>query len=171
MNCVNKPRVSKGIAWSYGALVVFIGCMVVFFAYAGSFTPLGVSGVVASAGSAVVGMIIFLILRSLYNTRYIVSDKDLTIETTKLIGGCKRVRLNTITSIEKTLLPLGFKLFGASFHGGYYSIPALGRAFLTITNFEDGLLFRTNKGNYIITPKDPGQFKEDIEKRMRNLSL
>ena len=142
--------------------------MVVFFAYAGFFTPMGISGVVASAGSAVVGAIIFLIVRSLFNTRYILTDDELMIATTKLIGGCKRVRLDTITSIEKTLLPLGFKLFGASFHGGYYTIPAIGRTFLAITNFEDGLLLKTNKGNYIITPKDPEYFREDITKRSKN---
>jgi len=113
-------------------------------------------------------VIIFLIFRSLFNTRYILTDEELTIETTKLIGGCKRVRLDTITSIEKTLLPLGFKLFGASFHGGYYTIPAIGRAFLAITNFEDGLLLKTNKGNYIITPRDPEHFREDITKRSKN---
>ena len=171
MDSVNKPRISKGIAWSYGVLVVFIGCMAVFFAYAGFFTPMGGSGVVAAAGTAGVGVIIFLVFRSLYHTRYIVTDEDLTIETTKLIGGCKRIHLNSITSIEKTLLPLGFKIFGASFHGGLYSIPTLGRAFLAITNFEDGLLLKTNNNNYIITPTDPEYFKEDIEQRMRRLSL
>jgi hypothetical protein len=165
------PRISRGIVWSYGALVAFIGCMTVFFACAGFLTPMGVSGVVASAGSAVVGAIIFLIVRSLFNTRYILTDEELAIETTKLIGGGKRIRLDTITLIEKTLLPSGFKLFGASFHGGYYTIPAIGRAFLAITNFEDGLLVKTNKGNYIITPKDPEHFKEDIQQRIRIQSL
>jgi len=167
MDSVNTPRISRGIAWSYGVLVVCIGCMGVFFAYAGFFTPMGISGVVASAGSVVVGGIIFLILRSLFNTRYILTDEELTIETTKLIGGCKRLRLDTITSIEKTLLPLGFKLFGASFHGGYYTIPTIGRTFLAITNFTDGLLLITKNGNYIITPTNPAHFKEDIEQRIR----
>ena len=39
-------------------------------------------------------------------------------------------------------MPFGIKLFGASFHEGYYQIPNLGRAFLAITNFHDGLLIR-----------------------------
>ena len=113
--------------------------------------------------STVVGATIFLIWRSIHTTQYVLTDTDLTIKTTKLIGGSQRIRLNTITSMETTLLPVGFKLFGASFHGGYYTIPSIGRTFLAITNFEDGLLIQTTRGNYIITPKDPAYFKEGIE--------
>lgn len=142
--------------------------MVVFFAYAAFFTPMGAGGVLASFGSAIVGLVISLIFRSLYNTRYVLTDDDLIIETTKLIGGSKRIRLNAIKSLQRTLIPLGFKLFGASFHGGYYKIPVIGKAFMAITNFEDGLLIKTKRENYIITPKDPHIFKETIERKTRS---
>ena len=167
MRIINKPRVSKGIAWSYGILVAFIGSMIIFFAYTGFFTPMGSMGFVASFGSAIVVLPIFLILRSLFFTRYVLTDDGLIIETTKLIGGHKRIPLNRITSIEKTLIPIGLKLFGASFHGGYYKIPVIGRAFLAITNFEDGLLIKTHSVNYIITPKDPISFKNAIDARIQ----
>jgi len=36
-------------------------------------------------------------------------------------------------AVEETLIPVGIKLFEASFHGGHYKIPGLGRAFLAIT--------------------------------------
>ncbi|MGD8565240.1 MAG: PH domain-containing protein [Candidatus Bathyarchaeota archaeon] len=86
------------------------------------------------------------------------------IKTTKLIGGSKIIPLTDVKSVKKTLIPFGLRLFGASFHGGYYHIPNLGRAFLTITNFKDGLLIETSKNRYIITPSNPEKFKNLIEK-------
>jgi hypothetical protein len=99
-----------------------------------------------------------LLIRSINNTRYILSERHLVIDTSALIGGRKKIQLNTIERVEKTLYPFGIKLFGASFHGGYYKIPGLGRAFLAITNFDDGILIRTTEGNYIITPSNPAEF-------------
>ena len=166
LNITNEPVVSKGVAWSYGGLAVFIAALIVFFAYAGFFTPMGASGIAASLGSVIVEGIMLLILRSLYRTRYVLTDEELVIKTTKLIGGEKRIPLKRVEAVEKILIPFGIKLFGASFHGGYYQIPGLGRAFLAITNFQDGLLIKTRGGNYIITPKNPEGFGEAIEARI-----
>ena len=107
-----------------------------------------------------------LILASLYRTRYILTDEKLIIKTTKLIGGNKTIPLKTVKPIEKTMIPFGLRLFGASFHGGYYHIPSMGRAFLAITNFRDGLLLKTEHGNYVITPSKPLDFKEAVERKM-----
>ena len=167
MNIVNEPEVSKSVVWMYGGIVVFITALMVFFVYAGFFTPMGVMGIVASIVVAFVEVVMLLILRSLHRTRYVLTDEELVIKTTKLIGGGKRISLRTIKSLEETLIPFGIKLFGASFHGGYYQIPGLGRAFLAITNFNDGLLIKTQNANYIITPKDPIGLKEAIERRIR----
>ena len=167
MSIVNKPRVSKTIKWTYMGLAAFVGCIGLLFIYLGIFTPMGVTGFIA--GSIILVLIepIFVsIIFSLYKTRYILTDDELVIKTTILIGGRKRVPLNEIESVEKTLIPFGFKLFGASFHGGYYSIPGLGRAFLAITNFEDGLLLKTKNRNYIITPRNPLDFQESIKSRL-----
>lgn len=153
---------SKGIAWSYSGLTIFIGAMIVFFAYASVFTPMETGGAAASVGSTVVGVIMFRLWQSPYKTRYILTEEDLIIETTKLIDGGKLIRLNAIESLERTLIPVDVKLFGASFHGGYYKIPVIGTAFMAITNLEDCLLIQTTSGNYIITPKNPLQFKESI---------
>jgi hypothetical protein len=164
MITVNKPEVSRATAYTYGVLFVFIVSLVVFFSFAAFLTPLGVGGIIASIVSAFVGVVIGLILMSLYRTRYVLTDKDLIIRTTKLIGGSKIIPLKDVKSVEKTLIPFGIRLFGASFHGGYYHIPNLGRAFLTITNFKDGLLIETSQHKYIITPSDPEKFKALIEK-------
>ena len=164
---VNKPRVSKTIKRMYLGVAVFVGGMGLLFISLGFFTPMGVLGYVAGSILLVLIEPIFLLISlSLYRTRYILTDSELLIRTTILIGGNKRIPLDEVESVEKTLIPLGFKLFGAGFHGGYYSFPGLGKAFLSMTNFEDGLLLRTRKGNYIITPKDPLSFLESIKSRM-----
>lgn len=169
MSVINKPDVSRAIALSYGALVVFIAAVTVFFFYAAFFTPMGNIGIAATIVSAFVGIIILLILASLYRTRYILTNEELIINTTKLIGGGKIIPLKAVKSIEKTLMPFGVKLFGASFHGGHYYVPGVGRAFLTITNYRDALLIKTSHGNYVITPSKPLDFKEAVESSKRGL--
>ncbi len=166
LRIVNKPEVSTSVKWIYQVLVIFIATLMVFFAYASFFTPMGSLGIAALIGTAIVEAIILLILRSLNKTRYIITERELQIETTKLIGGEKIIPLEEVQSVEKTLIPFGIKLFGASFHGGYYNIPGLGRAYLTITNFKDGLLIKTRNWSYIITPKDPLSFKDAIETKI-----
>lgn len=167
MDIVNKPRVSKAIKLTYYGLDAFVGFIGLTFIYLGIFTPMGVVGLIA--GSLILVLIepiLILIIASLYKTRYILTGSELLIRTTVLIGGDKRIHLGEVESVEKTLIPWGIKLFGASFHGGYYKFPGLGRAFLAMTNFEDGLLLRTKKGNYIITPTDPLSFRESIKSRI-----
>jgi hypothetical protein len=164
LGTVNQPEVSKAIAWSYGGLVILIATMAVAFALAGIFTPMQTGGIVATVVLGFVEAIMFLLLRSLYATRYVLTDKEIIVKTTKLIGGNKTIALKDIEDVEKTLIPFGIRLFGASFHGGYYQIPNLGRAFLAITNFHDGLLIKTKNGNYIITPDNPVDFKEAIDR-------
>lgn len=72
--------------------------------------------------------------------------------------------MKEINSVEKTLIPFGFRLFGASFYGGYYYFPNVGKAFMVITNFKDGVLIKAEHQNYVITPKHPENFIENIEK-------
>lgn len=167
VSIVNKPKVSKTITRMYMGLVAFVGFIGLLFISLGIFTPMGVTGFIAGSILLVlIEPILILIISSLYKTRYILTDDELVIKTTVLIGGRKRIPLNKIESVEKTLIPFGFKLFGASFHGGYYSIPGLGRAFLAITNFEDGLLIKTKNRNYIITPSNASDFQESIKSRL-----
>ena len=166
LNVVNAPEISRTTAWLYGGIVVFIAVLMAFFALAGFFTPMGLTGVAASILLVFVETIMLLLLRSLYRTRYVLTDEELVIKTSKLIGGSKRIALKTIKSLEATFIPLGVRLFGASFHGGYYRVPGLGNTFLAITNFHDGLLIKTKNKNYIITPKNRIDFKEAIETKM-----
>lgn len=158
MGIANKPKVSRSIAGSYVAFVVFIAAVIAFFTYAGFFTPMGILGLAAAAVSSIVEVIMVLILTSVYRTRYVLSDEELVIRATRVIGGSKSISLRDVVHVEKTLIPFGLRLFGASFHGGYYQIPGLGRVFMVMTNFDDGVLIKTKQGNYIITPEKPEDF-------------
>ncbi|MCJ7613958.1 PH domain-containing protein [Candidatus Bathyarchaeota archaeon] len=167
MTNVNKPDVSKTIKWMYWGIVVFLAAMSTSFAFAGFLTPMGTAGIAASLLMVAIESVMVLLLRSLYRTRYILTDEEPVIKTSKLIGGNKTIPLKTIDSVEATPIPLGFRMFGASFHGGYYHVPSVGRTFEAITNFHDGLLIKSRTGNYVITPKDHMHFKEAIETRRK----
>jgi hypothetical protein len=171
LEVINKPEVSKSIAVSYGGIAIFIAVMAVFFALAGIFTPMQAGGIVSALVLIIVEAIILLILRSLYTTEYVLTDREIILKTTRLIGGTKTIAFEDVEFVEKTLIPFGIRLFGASFHGGYYEIPNLGRAFLAITNFNDGVLIKTNKDNYIIAPKNPAKFKEAVKEKARTRRL
>ena len=167
MNSVNRPEVSKATALMYCSIVVFLAAMGVSFAFAGLFTLMGTAGIAASLLVVTIEAVMVLLLRSLYLTRYILTDKELVIKTSKLIGGSKTIPLKTIDSVQATPIPFGVRLFGASFYGGYYQVPSVGRTFLAITNFHDGLLIRSRNGNYIITPKNRLDFKEATETKQK----
>lgn len=167
MNVVNTPRVSRFIAGTYAGFAVFIAAVIAFFAYASFFTPLGIVGLVATAVSIFVEAVMLLILTSILKTKYILTDEALVVRATRFIGGDKSIHLREIVSVERTLMPFGLRLFGASFYGGYYQIPGLGRAFMVVTNFTDGVLVKTKGGNYIITPEKPEDFIRAINDAVR----
>jgi hypothetical protein len=130
---------------------------------------MGILGLIAATVSTFVEVIMLLILASIYRTRYIITNQELIIKTTKLIGGSKSIHLRDIVNVEKTLIPFGLRLFGASFHGGYFQIPGLGRAFIVITNFGDGVLIKSKQENFIITPERPEDFIYAINNAIKPL--
>jgi hypothetical protein len=166
MGVVNKPEVSRTIVGFYAGMAVFLAVMfgVIFYfifteAPEGGFVGLIVLAVVAP----VVEGLMLWVLASLYRIRYVIMDGELVLEASSLIGGTKKISLETITSAQRTLIPFGFRLFGASFHGGHYYIPSIGRAFVAITNFRDGVLIKTTNGNCVITPNNPENFIQSIK--------
>ena len=163
MKTVNKPRVSKSILRFYQGITAFIAILILVFAYMAFFTPAGMTMLGASFMLVVLIMPLFIMLiRSINNTRYILLDEELLIDTSSIIGGSKRIPFEEIESLERTLIPIGLKLWGASFHGGSYRIPGLGKAFLAITNMSDGVLIRTQSMNYIISPREPDDFIDSL---------
>lgn len=109
-----------------------------------------------------VDLLMIYLLVSIYRTRYVLSEEGLLIRAPIIVGGSKKVKFDEIVSVGRTLIPFGFRLFGASFYGGYYHIPSLGRTFMLITNFSDGVLIRSKNLNYIITPREPEKFMEEL---------
>jgi hypothetical protein len=109
------------------------------------------------------GVMVWLAV-SIHRTVYILTDNELILKAPRLIGGNKRIPLETIESIQRTLIPFGVRLFGASFYGGYYYFPNVGKAFMVITNFKDGVLIKAQYGNYVTTPRKPEDFIESIKK-------
>ena len=56
------------------------------------------------------GVMIWLAV-SIHRTTYILTDNELILKAPRLIGGSKRIPLETIESIQRTLIPFGFRLF------------------------------------------------------------
>src|SRR3990170_6238535 len=153
MGAVNKPEISRIIVGFYVGMTVFVSVVfgiVFYFVY----TEVPPNSLVALAVLVPViilveGVMVWAVA-SIYRTRYVLTDTELVIETSNLIGGTKTIPLETITSAQRTLIPFGFRLFGASFHGGHYYIPTVGRAFVAITNYKDGILIKTTNTSHII---------------------
>ena len=161
MSVVNRPEVSRPLTWFYVAMTVLVAALGLLVAYFCLQAPqigetIGLIVIVA------VGIIMVSLVASIYRTRYTLTRKELVIKASILIGGTKRIPLETIESAQRTLIPFGIRLFGASGYGGYYYFPNVGRAFMAITNFKDGVLIRTQHGNYLITPKNPESFIESL---------
>jgi len=161
MSIVNRPEVSRPLIWFYLATTILVAALGLFMAYFYVQMP-QIVGVIGLAVVVAVGIIMMSLIASIYRTKYTLTQKELVIEASILIGGTKRIPLETIESAERTLIPFGIRLFGATGYGGYYYFPNVGRAFMAITNFKDGVLIKTKQGNYLITPKDPQNFIESI---------
>jgi hypothetical protein len=166
MSIVNKPDVSGPLIWFYVAIVAFIAALGVFISYI-YLQTLRIEVLVGLVVIVGVEVVIASLLASLWSTKYVLSEQKLIVKASVLVGGTKRIPLKSIESIERTLIPFGFRLFGASFYGGYYYFPGVGRAFMVMTNFKDGVLLKTKHGNYIITPKNPENFMQAVEKMRR----
>ena len=170
MGAVNKPEVSRIIVGFYVGMTVFVSVVfgvVFFFVY----TEASPDSVLAMAVLVPVIILVELVMMwavaSIFRTRYVLTESELVLEASSLIGGTKRIPLETIQSLQRTLIPFGIKLLGASFHGGYYYLPSLGRAFMAITNYRDGVLIKAKNGNYVITPSNPENFIENINQKIK----
>jgi len=165
ISIINKPEISKLLALLYAWIAIFIPAIGIIAIYFPSLQTPATREVATAVLIVVFGFVegvILLMLASIYRTKYILTDNELILKASKLIGRSKRIPLKTIESVERTLIPFGFRLFGASFYGGYYYFPSVGKAFMVITNFRDGVLIKAKHGNYVITPRNPENFMETI---------
>lgn len=172
VNTVNKPEISNWLTGFYFGIAIFV-LVVVVIALCFPFIQTSTTKALAPLERIVVATIVvgfaesimIWVAVSIYRTRYILTDNELILKAPRLIGGSKRIPLDTIESIHRSLVPFGLKLFGVSFYGGHYYLPGVGKAFIVITNFRDGVLIKAKHGNYVITPRNPDDFIEHIRKR------
>jgi hypothetical protein len=163
MSVVNKPEVSRPLVWLYTGTAVLIAALGVLIIYLYVQTQ-RVEIIVGLVVVVVVEIIIISIAASIHRTEYTLTQHELIMRASVFIGGTKKISLETIESIERTLIPFGIRLFGATGYGGYFYFPNVGRTFMVITNFRDGVLMKTKQGNYLITPNNPDEFIESIKK-------
>ena len=155
-----KAKLSPAIAAIYWGAFVF-EILVMIFIPTLSPMPLEAKAVFYGVFSLVIIMFIF-ILYKVYHMKFKLSQGMLYIHG---VFRTNKVEIKNIKDIKKSPIPFGMRLFGGSFIGGYYYLPGIGRAWVAMTNFKDGVLITTrDKENYIITPTHPKQFIEDINK-------
>ena len=163
MDAVNRPEVSGPLASFYVAMTALLAGLALLFVYL--YLQAAVFGVlVGLVVIVVVETIIISVTVSLYTTRYVLTQSELVLRASIFIGGTKKIPLNTIVSAERTLIPFGIRLFGASGYGGYFYFPNIGKAFVVMTNFKDGVLIKAKQGLYLITPRNPDEFIQSIKK-------
>ena len=156
------PRLSKWITGMYWSIFVFLIFMLVAMPF---LAKMSFWDKVLFQGTflAVLAMFIFIMVKA-YRMKF-------TIEKSRIIvsGVFKenRIEISDIKSIDKGPIPAGVRIFGASFLGGLYYLPGIGRAWVSMGNFEDGVLISTKKGkHYVITPQEPLKFIEIVKKKM-----
>lgn len=122
--------------------------------------------------AAVFSMILLLfvfILYKAYTMQFTVTRKEIAISG---IFKEHRIRILDILSVRKVPIPFGFRLGGASFLGGYYYLPGIGKAWVCMSNFSDGVLIsaktgRREKIHYVITPDDPQKFIRVVKRNIK----
>jgi hypothetical protein len=151
---VYRPRFSSWIMGMYWAILIIFAA-IVLAAVISSGTGSTVFFLLAVTFSAVT-LLIALILMRAYTMKFTITTTHIVVQGVFRKNIIKR---SDIKSIEKTPIPFGFRLFGASFLGGLYYLPGIGRAWVSMGNFEDGVLIATKQGNhYVITPERPHEF-------------
>lgn len=151
---VYRPRFSNWIMGMYWAILIFFASIV---AAAAIFSDMGSLAfmILTVTFSAVALLIAFIMLRA-YRMKFTITATHIIVDGVFRKNVIKR---NDIKSIEKTPIPFGFRLFGASFLGGLYYLPGIGKAWVSMGNFEDGVLITTKqKRHYVITPQKPHEF-------------
>ena len=159
-----KSRVSKWIAGLYWTILIFLAIMFIGIPI---FAPMTFfNKIIFVIAFFIVFLIIVFTLFRAYRLSFVISKDRL------LIGGLLKkheIMFSDIKEVKKVPIPFGFRLFGASFFGGRYYLPGVGNATVAMSNFDDGVLISTKKGyNFVITPKNPMEFIDNMKNRVKN---
>lgn len=152
---------SKGILAMYWSIPIFLTVMLIGIPYWSKDDMSSLEANVFRLAFAIVLIWFIIVLYRIYNMRYLVKNGEITI-----FGAFNKnvVKLSDIEEIKRSSIPFGIRLWGGSFVGGRYYLPGIGKAWVSMTNFEDGVLITThNKEHYLITPQNPDQFINQVK--------
>lgn len=158
---VNKPYISKWIGRMYIGFLIFV-IAIYLGIYCSAYSELTSQGLIVFTG--IMGFVTaFLAVTTIgfYTTRYKIKDGVLSSWSPFAII---KIRLKDIRKVEKTRIPLYFRV-GASLYSGMFYVPNLGWVKTIMTNLRDGVLI-TAKGKkyYMITPSRPEKFMKMLRR-------
>lgn len=158
-----KSKVSKWIAGLYLVIMIFLVIMFLVIPFVVPMTFL--EKIIFVTIYVIIFLIFIFTLYRAYRLIFIISKDKL------IIGGLVKkhvIMYSDIKEVKKTLIPLGFRLFGASLLGGRYYFPGVGNASVAMSNFDDGVLITTKNGyNFLITPMEPLRFIDSLNDEIK----
>jgi hypothetical protein len=161
-NIFFKAAMSRSISAFYLSAIILLGILVGAIII---FAPLVfVERVLLIGLFALIDLFLLYMLFRAYRTRYTLDQDDLNVYGAM---GTKKIPYGEIGSIKKSAIPSGFRLYGSSFLGGWYYLPGIGRTWVSMTNFRDGVLISTLDDKlYLVTPAEPERFIRSIKERV-----
>jgi len=161
-----ETEMSRSVSWFYFTTMILLGVLggVIII-----FTPLNtIEKILLMVLFTCIDLVLYYTLVRANRTLYTLNPHEI-----KIYGamGIKAISYEQIESIKESAIPCGLRLFGSSFLGGWYYLPGIGRTWVSMTNFKDGVLISTQDNKkYLITPKEPRRFIEIIENKISGMS-
>jgi len=162
MNQEFLTKKSPGILAMYWSVLIFLAVMLVGVPIWSQDDMSSMEITVFRAAFSIITIFFMVVLYRIYHMHYAVKNGEIIIH-----GAFNKnvVKISDIDEIKRSPVRMGIRLWGGSFVGGRYYLPGIGKAWVAITNFEDGVLLTTrDKEHYLITPQNPDQFIEIINK-------
>ncbi|UCH89079.1 MAG: hypothetical protein JSV49_00060 [Thermoplasmata archaeon] len=161
-----RSKMSGSIFGFYLSTIVLLSILVVAIVI---FVPLNIMEMIflLNLFALIDSVLLYLILRA-KRTLYTLKRNEIEIYGAM---GTKSISYDEIESVKKSAIPSGLRLYGSTFLGGWYYLPGIGKTWVSMTNFTDGVLISTREeGKYLITPKEPERFIFAINDRLLNIS-
>jgi hypothetical protein len=151
----NNPRISRWIGRSYIFLTVLMAVIFSTIALMTNLFRVPYAGIFFTLLMAFVLILLGGITYCFYKTVYVIEEGFLYSWSPFAVINLK---LNDIRKIERTRVPLYFRV-GADLYSGRFYILGLGWTKVVMTNLTDGVLITDKRGkHYLITPSNPDRF-------------
>lgn len=159
-----KTRRSTGIMVMYWSIIVFFVFMMLGVPYFAREEMKDNEQIIFYVVFSILLVAFLWLIYRIYTMKYVIEQDEL-----KIYGAfnVNKVKIYEIEEIKRTPIPYAFRLYGGTFIGGRYYIPGVGKAWVAMTNFTDGVMISTQKGeHYVITPINPDDFIDTIKRRL-----